>query len=101
MGEEEMKVWEYIKQSYYADKLCFYMELVASLLALVSAAALAYTADNPNMVILYPGFFLSAFISIFTCIRRNSLCGIVTSFYFFVIDIVGWVIAIKKDFSFF
>jgi hypothetical protein len=52
------------------------------------------------MGIIYPGFFISAFLSIFTCIRRKSLWGIILSVYFFVIDIIGWLIAVKKDFYF-
>ena len=88
-------IWEYAKESYKIDPLCFYIELLAMVLAVIGSIMLAYTAANPPMAYIYPWFGASALISVWTSYRRNSLLGIITCLYFFGADVVGFFIAIK------
>ena len=65
------KIKEFWVRSYTSDRKAFYLEMVASILVVISTTSIAVTADNPPMHLIYPVTFASALVSIWAYIRRG------------------------------
>ena len=54
------KIIEFWKESYYSDKIAFVYELISFVFTVFASLNLALTADDPNMLIVYPGFLVGS-----------------------------------------
>ena len=46
--------------SYHSDRTAFYFELVSFIFTVGASLTLAFNARDPNMLIVYPGFFVGS-----------------------------------------
>ena len=58
------KIKEFWVNSYTTDKTAFYFELVSFVFTVAASLTLAVNAKDPNMMIVYPGFFVGSVHSV-------------------------------------
>ena len=81
-------------RSYHEDHIAFYLEMVGMLFTVAGSALLAITAQDPNMLIVYPLFFVGAATGFYAYYRKQAVWTIVLTAYFVVINTVGFFIAL-------
>ena len=54
------KIKEFWVNSYTTDQTAFYFELVSFIFTVGASLTLAVNAKDPNMLIVYPGFFIGS-----------------------------------------
>lgn len=81
---------EFFKRSYQSDKIAFFFEIVSTIFTVTASITLAVNAANPNMSIVYPGFFLGAVTSAYAYYRRSLAWPLLLTLYFAVINIIGF-----------
>lgn len=84
------KIKEFWVRSYTSDRKAFYLEMVASILVIISTTSIAVTADNPPMHLIYPITFTSALVSIWAYIRRGVAWPLLITIYFSFVHIFGF-----------
>jgi hypothetical protein len=88
------KFWAMIKEfwvrSYTSDRKAFYLEMAASILVIFTTTAIAVTANNPPMHLIYPLSFASALISIWAYIRRGVAWPLLLTCYFACVHVFGF-----------
>jgi len=84
------KIKEFWVKSYTSDRKAFYLEMVASILVVISTTSIAVTADNPPMHLIYPVTFASALVSIWAYIRRGVAWPLLITTYFSFVHIFGF-----------
>lgn len=84
------KIKEFWVRSYTSDKKAFYLEMIASVLVVVSTTSIAVTADNPPMHFIYPITFTSALVSIWAYIRRGVAWPLLITTYFSFVHVFGF-----------
>lgn len=85
-----IKVKEFWVRSYTSDRKAFYLEMVASILVVISTTSIALTADDPPMHLIYPITFASALVSIWAYIRRGVAWPLLITTYFSFVHIFGF-----------
>jgi len=85
-----LKFWE---ESYYSDKVAFYFELVSFIFTVAASLNLALTADDPNMLIVYPAFLIGSITGIYAYYRRKLAWPVLLTGYFAVINMIGFGVA--------
>jgi len=65
------KIKKFWLQSYRSDKIAFYFELVSFIFTVGASMTLALTADQPDMRIVYPGFFIGSLTATYAHYRRE------------------------------
>lgn len=84
------KIKEFWIRSYSSDRKAFFLEMTASILVVASTTAIAVTADNPPMHLIYPISFISAIISIWAYIRRGVAWPLLLTVYFSFVHVFGF-----------
>jgi hypothetical protein len=87
------KIIKFWKQAKEQDPLCFWLEMLGTLVTIGASMTLAINADNPDMRIVYPGFMLGSALAIFTYTRRKLAWPLVMVYYFFTVNIFGFCVA--------
>ena len=80
-------------RSYESDRIAFYFELVSFIFTVGASLTLAITASNPDMTIVYPGFFVGATTQCYAAYRRNAAFVMMITGYFTVINVYGFGVA--------
>lgn len=88
------RVIEFWKQSYRSDKTAFAFELISFIFTVAASLTLAFTADDPNMRIVYPGFFVGSVAGIYAYYRRRIAWPMLLTFYFSIVNVFGFGVAI-------
>ena len=89
------KIKTFWLSSYLSDKVAFYYELVSFVLIIGASITLAITATNPDMRYIYPGYFLGSITALYAHYRRKLAWPTLLVGYFCMINIYGWLIAMK------
>ncbi len=66
------KVKQFWINSYTSDVTAFYFELVSFIFTVGASMLLAVNADNPDMLIVYPGFFIGSITQLYASWRRGA-----------------------------
>lgn len=82
---------EFWLRSYRSDRLAFYLELVSFLTTLFSSLLLATTATNPDMRMVYPGFFIGSVCAAVAYFRRELAFPFMLTLYFSAVNIFGFL----------
>jgi hypothetical protein len=90
---ETNKIVAYFKESYQQDKLCFWLEMVSTLVNIIASMTLALNAADPDMRIVYPFFLIGSGLAMFTFYRRKLVWPTMLVSYFFCANILGFGIA--------
>jgi len=93
--EKTNKIVDYFRQSYQQDKLCFWLEMVSTLVNIIASMTLALNATNPDMRIVYPFFIVGSALAVFTFYRRKLIWPTMLVGYFFCMNILGFGIAMR------
>jgi len=76
--------------SYKSDKVAFYFELVSFMFTVAASLTLAVTAKTPNMLVIYPGFFVGAVTQCYAAYRRGAAWVMLLTAYFSCVNIFGF-----------
>lgn len=87
------KIKKFWLRSYESDRIAFYFELVSFIFTVGASLTLAITASDPDMTIVYPGFFIGATTQCYAAYRRNAAFVMMITGYFSVINVYGFGVA--------
>jgi|TARA_B110000977_G_C10859859_1_gene409302 hypothetical protein len=81
---------QFFIKSYRADPIAFYFEVLSFVFTVAASLVLAINAANPNMLIVYPGFFVGSVSAIVAYMRRGIAIPMILTTYFAVTNIYGF-----------
>jgi len=87
------KIKKFWLQSYHSDKIAFYFELVSFIFTVGASMTLALTADQPDMRIVYPGFFIGSLTATYAHYRRELAWPMILVGYFSIMNVFGFGVA--------
>jgi hypothetical protein len=87
------KIKNFWINSYQSDKIAFGFELISFIFTVGASMTLALTARDPNMLIVYPGFFVGSITQCYASLRRGAAWVTLLTFYFACVNIFGYAIA--------
>ena len=87
------KIKKFWLQSYHSDKIAFYFELVSFIFTVGASMTLALTADQPDMRIVYPGFFIGSLTATYAHYRRELAWPMMLVGYFSIMNVFGFGVA--------
>ena len=79
--------------SYRSDKTAFFFELVSFIFTVGASLTLAINAKDPNMLYVYPGFFIGSITQCYASFRRGAAWVMMLTFYFSLVNVFGFGIA--------
>ena len=79
--------------SYRSDRTAFCFELVSFIFTVGASLTLAFNARDPNMLIVYPGFFVGSITQCYAAYRRGAAWVMLLTFYFSCVNVFGYGIA--------
>ena len=80
-------------KSYTSDRVAFIFELISFVFTVGASLTLAVNADNPNMLIVYPGFFIGSLTQLYASWRRGAAWIMLLTFYFACVNVFGYGVA--------
>lgn len=89
------KIVEFCAHSYHSDRISFTCELISLVFAVIASMILAVTAEEPNMKIIYPGFFISCTAATIGYYRRKLVWPMILTSYYMVVNIFGLGVVYK------
>jgi hypothetical protein len=87
------KVKQFWVNSYTSDKTAFCFELVSFIFTVGASMLLAVNADDPNMLLVYPGFFVGSVTQLYASWRRGAAWIMLLTFYFACVNVFGYGVA--------
>jgi hypothetical protein len=87
------KVKDFWLNSYHSDKTAFAFELVSFIFTVGASMTLAITARDPNMMIVYPGFFVGSVTQAYASYRRGAAWVLLLTSYFACVNVFGFGVA--------
>lgn len=87
------RIKDFWLNSYHSDKTAFTFELISFVFTVAASLTLAVTADSPNMILVYPGFFVGSVTGVYAFYRRRLAWPMVLTGYFAVINVFGFGVA--------
>lgn len=87
------KVIDFWVSSYKSDSVAFFLELASFILTVGASATLAFTADSPDMRIVYPFFFLGSLTGVLGYYRRQLAWPMMLTGWFVIVNIFGFGVA--------
>lgn len=87
------RIKDFWVDSYTSDRTAFYFELVSFIFTVGASMTLALTAKNPNMLIVYPGFFVGSVTQCYAAYRRGAAWVMLLTFYFAIVNVFGYGVA--------
>ena len=90
---ETNKIVGYFKESYQQDKLCFWLEMISTAVNIIASMTLALNATDPDMRIVYPGFFIGSITAFYAHYRRQLAWPTILVGYFAIVNVFGLGVA--------
>ena len=87
------RVKDFWINSYQSDKIAFTFELISFIFTVGASLTLAMTAKNPNMLIVYPGFFVGSVTQCYASFRRGAAWVMLLTGYFACVNVFGYGVA--------
>ena len=84
------KVVNFFKQSYESDKVAFGFEMFSTVVTIAASLTLAINAAQPDMRIVYPGFFIGSLAAVYAYYRRTLAWPLVLTSYFACVNVLGF-----------
>ena len=66
------KIKQFWINSYTTDKVAFAFELISFVFTVAASLTLAFNAKDPNMLIIYPFFFVGSVTQCYAAVRRGA-----------------------------
>ena len=89
------RIKDFWLSSYHSDKIAFTFELISFVFTVAASLTLAFTAYNPNMALVYPGFFIGSITGVYAYYRRMLAWPMLLTGYFAVINVFGFGVALR------
>lgn len=83
-------VKQFFANSYATDRTAFYFELVSFVFTVGASLTLAINAASPNMLLVYPFFFVGSTTQCYASYRRGAAWVMVLTAYFSCINLFGF-----------
>ena len=80
-------------ESFKSDKIAFGFELVSFVFTVAASLTLALNARDPNMLIIYPFFFVGSVTQCYAAVRRGAAWVMLLTGYFAVVNVYGYGVA--------
>jgi hypothetical protein len=74
-------------ESFKSDKIAFGFELVSFVFTVAASLTLALNARDPNMLIIYPFFFIGSVTQCYAAVRRGAAWVMLLTGYFAVVNV--------------
>ncbi len=87
------KILDFWTNSYHSDRTAFAFELISFIFTVGASMTLAINADNPNMLIVYPAFFVGSITQCYAATRRGAAWVMLLTGYFAIINVFGYGVA--------
>lgn len=87
------KIANFWIDSYKSDRSAFVLELISFVFTVGASLILALNAANPNMLVVYPLFFVGSITQAYAAWRRGAAWIMLLTSYFACINIFGYGIA--------
>lgn len=87
------KIIDFWQDSYNSDPRAFIFEMISFIFTVAASLYLAINAKSPNMLFVYPGFFIGSIAQMYASYRRGAAWIMLITFYFAVINIFGFGVA--------
>lgn len=87
------RIKEFWLSSYHSDKIAFGFEIISFVFTVGASLTLAFTAQNPNMAVIYPGFFIGSITAVYAYYRRMLAWPMLLTAYFAVVNVFGFGVA--------
>ena len=87
------KVKDFWINSYKSDTIAFAFELISFIFTVAASLTLAFNAKDPNMLIIYPFFFVGSETQCYAAVRRGAAWVMLLTGYFAVINVFGYGVA--------
>ena len=87
------KIVDFWLQSYRSDPTAFFFEMISFIFTVSASLYLAMNAKSPNMLFVYPGFFLGSITQLYASYRRRAAWIMLITFYFAIINVFGFGVA--------
>jgi len=89
----KQRIIDFWSNSYQSDKVAFIFELISFVFTVGASMTLAFTADNPDMRIVYPGFFIGSITAFYAHYRRKLAWPTMLVGYFAIVNVFGLGVA--------
>ena len=80
-------------KSFRSDKIAFGFELVSFVFTVGASLTLALNARDPNMLYVYPGFFVGSITQCYASFRRGAAWVMMLTGYFSIVNVFGFGVA--------
>ena len=87
------RIIDFWKNSYNTDHVSFWFEMVSFVFTVGASMTLALTARDPNMLHIYPLFFVGSSTQCYAAYRRGAAWVTLLTGYFAIINVVGYLVA--------
>jgi hypothetical protein len=87
------KVAQFWVNSYKSDQIAFSFELVSFIFTVAASLTLALTALDPNMVLIYPLFFIGSTTQCYASMRRGAAWVMLLTGWFVCVNVFGFLVA--------
>lgn len=87
------KIKQFWISSYTTDKVAFSFELISFIFTVAASMTLALNANDPDMLIIYPFFFIGSVTQCYASVRRGAAWVMLLTGYFAVINVFGYGVA--------
>ena len=87
------KIIDFWSNSYHSDRTAFIFELISFVFTVAASLTLAFTAQSPNMAVIYPGFFIGSIAGTYAYYRRGLAWPVLLTGYFAVVNVFGFGVA--------
>ena len=87
------RIKDFWMSSYYSDKTAFTFELISFVFTVIASLTLAFTAQDPNMAVIYPGFFVGSVTGTYAYYRRELVWPMLLTGYFAIVNVFGFGVA--------
>ena len=84
------RIRNFWKTSYYSDPIAFVLEMLSFVCTVSASLTLAIYAKNPNMILIYPAFFIGSLSSCIAYYRRKLAWPLLATTYFVFVNIFGF-----------
>jgi hypothetical protein len=89
------KLKDFWLESYRSDRIAFYCELLSFVFTVAASATLAFTADAPDMRLVYPGFFIGSATAVYGYYRRKLAWPMALTSWFVFVNVLGFGVAMQ------
>lgn len=85
----------FFKHGYNSDPVAFMLEMISFIFTVGASTVLAFTADAPDMRIVYPFFLIGSVTAAYANYRRKLAWPMLVTTYFIGANIFGFMVAMR------